>query len=230
VPDQRGGSPAGKAQRGAAGGRPPGSDGLIRDVAERWPVTESSVLAAGAVATLRRDLVKMPDGAQVSRDVVEHPGAVAVVAIDDADRVLLIRQYRHPAAAMLWEVPAGLRDVAGEALLATAQRELLEEAGYRATDWRVLADFFSSPGITDERLRVFLARNVSLVPAGEREYVRQHEEAYLTVDWVPLAAAVRSVLAGGLHNGVAIIGILSAYAAQADSFDTLRPAGEPENL
>jgi 8-oxo-dGDP phosphatase len=187
-------------------------------------------MAVGAVASLRRDVVKMPDGALVDREVVEHPGAVAVVAIDDADRVLMIRQYRHPAGAVFWELPAGLRDVAGEPLLETAQRELLEESGYRATDWRVLTDFFSSPGITNERLRVFLARNVSLVPADEREYVRQHEEAYLTVDWVPLAAAVRSVLAGGLHNGVAIIGILSAYAAQEDSFDTLRSASEPESL
>lgn len=205
-------------------------ESVIRDVPESWPVTESAVMAAGAVATLRRDMVKMPDGALVAREVVEHPGAVAVVAIDDADRVLMIRQYRHPAGAMFWEVPAGLRDVAGEPLLATAQRELLEEAGYRAADWRVLADFFSSPGISDERLRVFLARNVSLVPPHQREYVRQHEEAYLTVDWVPLAAAVRAVLAGGLHNGVAIIGVLSAYAAQKDGFEALRSASEPETL
>jgi 8-oxo-dGDP phosphatase len=182
------------------------------------------------VATLRRDMVKMPDGAVVSREVVDHPGAVAVVAIDDDGRVLMIRQYRHPAGGLFWEVPAGLRDVAGEPLLATAQRELLEEAGYRATDWRVLTDFYSSPGITNERLRVFLARKISLVPADEREYVRQHEEAYLTVDWVPLAAAVRAVFAGGLHNGVAIIGILSAYAAQGDGFDSLRSASEPESL
>jgi 8-oxo-dGDP phosphatase len=204
--------------------------GVIADAAESWPVTESSVLAVGSVAALRRDMVRMPDGALVPREVIEHPGAVAIVAIDELDRVLMIRQYRHPAAAMLWEVPAGLRDVAGEPLLATAQRELLEEAGYRAADWRVLADFFPSPGITNERLRVFLARNVTLVPVDQREYVRQHEEAYLTVEWVPLADAVRGVLAGDLHNGVAIVGILSAQAAQKDGFETLRAAGEPEKL
>ncbi len=193
-------------------------------------MAESSVLAAGVVATLRRDIVKMPDGAEVAREVVEHPGAVAVVALDELGRLLMIRQYRHPAGGLFWEVPAGLRDVAGEPLLVTAQRELLEEAGYRAADWRVLADYFSSPGISTERLRVFLARNITLVPIHEREYVRHDEEAYLTVDWVPLPEAVRAVLAGDLHNGVAVVGILSAYAAQQDGFESLRLASEPEKL
>jgi 8-oxo-dGDP phosphatase len=205
------------------------SGGLL-DTAESWPVAESAVLAAGVVAALRRDVVKMPDGALVAREVVEHPGAVAVVALDDVGRVLMIRQYRHPASALFWEVPAGLRDVAGEPLLVTAQRELLEEAGYRASDWRVLADFFSSPGISTERIRVFLARSVTLVPVHEREYVRHDEEAYLTVDWVPLPDVVRAVLAGDLHNGVAIVGVLAAYVAQQDGFESLRLASEPEKL
>ncbi len=200
----------------------------FRDAAASWPVTESVQLAGGTVAALRRDVVRMPDGALVGREVVEHPGAVAVVALDEADRVLLIRQYRHPARAMLWEIPAGLRDVAGEPLLVTAQRELLEEAGCRAADWRLLADFFPSPGISTERLRVFLARQLTVVPAAERQYVRQHEEAYLTVDWLPLERAVHGILAGELHNGVAMVGILSAYAARADGFAALRLPGEPE--
>jgi ADP-ribose pyrophosphatase len=199
------------------------------DEADAWPVPESTVLAAGRIATLRRDTVQLPDGRAVQREVVEHPGAVAVVALDSRDRVLMIRQYRHPAGAMLWEIPAGLRDVAGEPLLATAQRELLEEAGCLAKDWHVLSDYLSSPGISTERLRVYLARDLTMVPAGEREYVRHDEEAYLTVAWVPLADAVRRVLSGALHNGVAIVGILSAYAAQREGL-ALRPAGEPENL
>src|SRR2546430_15954550 len=78
----------------------------------------------------------MPDGELAERDVVIHPGAVAVLALDDAQQVLLIRQYRHPVQRLLWEIPAGLRDVSGELPWATAQRELLEEAGYRARDWR----------------------------------------------------------------------------------------------
>jgi len=193
-------------------------------------VTESSVLATGRIVTLRRDTVKLPDGMLVGRELIEHPGAVAVVAIDEQDRVLMIRQYRHPAGALLWEIPAGLRDVAGEPLVETARRELLEEAGYLAGDWHVLADYLSSPGITTERLRVFLARDLTMVPASEREYVRQHEEAYLTVAWVPLQEAVRGVLAGDMHNCVAIVGILSAYAAQGDGFRALRQASEPESL
>ncbi|MGO8958326.1 MAG: NUDIX domain-containing protein [Streptosporangiaceae bacterium] len=201
-----------------------------RDEAGSWPVTDSAVLAVGKVVTLRRDSVQLPDGSLVGREVVEHPGAVAVVAIDDQDRVLMIRQYRHPVGATLWEIPAGLRDIAGEPLLVTAQRELLEETGCLAGDWRVLADYLPSPGISTERLRIFLARDLTMVPDADREYVPEHEEAYLTVAWVRLADAVRGALAGDLHNGVAIVGILSAYVAHEDDFRTLRQAGEPETL
>jgi len=188
------------------------------------------VRGRGQLVTLRTDTVRMPDGSVASRDVVEHPGAVAVVALDESDRVLLIRQYRHPAGAMLWEIPAGLRDVAGEPLLETARRELLEEAGCRAADWRLLADFLSSPGISTEHIRVYLARGLTVVPQAERGYVPEHEEAYLTVSWVPLAEAVRGALCGDLHNGVAILGILSAYAAQGGGFGGLRRAEDPETL
>jgi 8-oxo-dGDP phosphatase len=199
-----------------------------RDEAADWPVAGSVVLARARIVTLTQDDVQLPDGELVVREVVEHPGAVAIVAIDEADRVLMIRQYRHPVRSMLWELPAGLRDVPGEPPLETARRELLEEAGYQAEDWHVLADYLSSPGISTEQVRVYLARNLTAVPAGQHEYVRQHEEAYLTAAWVPLAEAVRSVLAGDLHNGVAIVGILSAYAARAAGFRALRPAGEPQ--
>jgi 8-oxo-dGDP phosphatase len=207
----------------------------IRDVAERWPVTSSEVVARGRIVTLRTDNVRMPGGETAVRDVVEHPGAVAIAALDSGGRVLMIRQYRHPAGAMLWELPAGLRDVQGEPLLATAQRELLEESGYRAADWRVLIDSYTSPGISTERIRVYLARNLTLVPEPERGYVPEHEEAYLTVDWVPLDEAVRLALRGDLHNGVAILGILSAYAARGEGpaghgFATLRRAEDPEAL
>ena len=202
----------------------------IRDEPGSWPVRESTVGVRGHIVSVRTDVVELPDGELIAREVVEHPGAVAILALDDEDRVLMIRQYRHPAAATLWEIPAGLRDVAGEPLVVTARRELLEEAGYRAATWHVLADYVSSPGISTERLRVFLARNLTVVPPAEREYVPEHEEAYLTTAWVPLADAVRGVLAGELHNGVAIVGILSAYAAQRDGFRALRHTGEPEVL
>jgi ADP-ribose pyrophosphatase len=171
----------------------------------------------------------MPDGELAERDVVEHPGAVAIVALDDTEQVLMIRHYRHPTSHLLWEIPAGIRDVAGEHPRATAERELLEEAGYRARDWYELADFFSSPGITSERLRVFLARGLTWVPESERGgHVPQHEEAHMLVRWVPLHQAVGLFLAGDLHNGVTAVGILSTYAVQQGGFAALREDVLPE--
>lgn len=203
-------------------------DGWLADLPARWPVTGSAELAAGAVVRLRRDTVSMPDGQQVGREVVEHPGAVGIVAIDEEGRVLLIRQYRHPTGRELWEVPAGLRDVAGEPLIKTAQRELLEEAGYQAAHWQVLADFFTSPGISSERLRVYLARGLTRIPDAERGYVPDHEEAHLTVEWAPLDVVVTRILAGDLHNGVMMVGVLAALAARTKGFTGLREVEAPE--
>jgi 8-oxo-dGDP phosphatase len=221
---------AAQAAHQAAPGAPGEAAGGLADRPEHWPVTASEQLAQGRLLRLRRDMVRMPDGSTAGRELIEHPGSVAVLALDEAGRVLLIRQYRHPAGALLWEIPAGLRDVAGEPVLVTAERELLEETGYRAADWRVLADFFPSPGCSTERLRIFLARGLTEVPPAERRYVPEHEEAFLTVAWLPLEEAVRQFLAGDLHNGVAGVGILSAYAARQDGFATLRLAGAPESL
>ena len=151
-----------------------------------------------------------------------------MLALDDAERVLMIRQYRHPVGRLLWEIPAGLRDVDGEPTWVTAPRELAEEAGYRARDWRVLADYFSSPGYSTERLRVFLARDLELIPEAERHFVPEAEEASLLVGWLPLDEAVGKVFAGDLHNGVAALGILAAYAARSQGYDRLRPADSPE--
>ena len=195
----------------------------LHDVDEQWEVVGDSSYLRGVLVTLRTDQVQMPDGELAKRDVIEHPGAVAIVALDRDDRVLLIRHYRHPAEHLLWEIPAGLRDVAGEEPRATAERELLEEAGYRARDWQELADFFTSPGILTERVQVFLARGLTFVPESERGgHAPQHEEAHLLVRWVPLHQAVRLFLAGDLHNGVTAVGILSAYAVQQGGFAALR--------
>ncbi len=200
----------------------------IRDVPERWPVVSSAEIASGSLVRLRTDDVRMPGGDAAEREVVEHPGAVAVLALDTSGRVLMIRQYRHPVGRLLWEIPAGLRDTPGEPLRTTAERELLEETGHRAADWRVLADIFSSPGFSTERLRIFLARGITRVPAQQRDYVPEHEEAHLVVAWVPLRRALTAVLAGDLHNAVAAMGILSAYAAREDGFASLRRADAPE--
>jgi 8-oxo-dGDP phosphatase len=200
----------------------------IADVPERWPVVSTAELARGRLVAVRTDKVRTPDNEIAERDVVLHPGAVAVLALDDAQRVLLIRQYRHPVGRLLWEIPAGLRDVAGEPLWAAARRELVEEAGYRARDWRVLADYYSSPGFSTERLRVFLARDLEYVPEAERHFVPEAEEAYLISAWLPLDEAVHKVFVGDLHNGVAALGLLAAYAARSEGFGGLRPADTPE--
>jgi ADP-ribose pyrophosphatase len=200
----------------------------IKDVPEQWPVLASDTLARGRLVTVRTDKVRMPGGNLAERDVVLHPGAVAVLALDETGQVLLIRQYRHPVSKLLWEIPAGLRDVAGEPLLATAQRELLEEAGYRARTWRVLADYYSSPGFTNERLRIFLARDLELVPAAERDFEPEDEETQLVLAWLPLDEAVGKVLAGDLHNSAAALGILAGYAARSQGYDRLRPADVAE--
>lgn len=200
----------------------------IKDTPEAWPVVSSSEQFRGRLVTVRADKVRMPGSNVAEREVVVHPGAVAVLALDDAGQVLLIRQYRHPVSRLLWEIPAGLRDVAGESPWHTARRELLEEAGYRARDWRVLADYYSSPGFTTERLRIFLARELEFVPPGERDFVPQDEEAQLVPAWLPLDEAVRKVLAGELHNGTTALGILASYAARSEGFDRLRPADAPE--
>src|SRR3984885_12765411 len=185
----------------------------IADVPEQWPVVSSAELLRRWLITVRADKVRMPDNSIAEREVVLHPGAVGVLALDDADRVLMIRQYRHPVGRLLWEIPAGLRDVEGEAPWVTAQRELAEEAGYRARDWQVLADYFSSPGFSTERLRVFLARGLEPIPAAERRFEPEDEEAYMLTGWLPLDEAVRKVFAGELHNGVAALGIMAAHAA-----------------
>ena len=200
----------------------------IKDQPEHWPVASSAELLRGRLVTVRSDKVRTPDNQLAERDVVLHPGAVAVLALDDADRILMIRQYRHPVGHLLWEIPAGLRDVAGEDPWVTAQRELAEETSYRARDWRVLADYYSSPGYSTERLRIFLARGLALIPAAERHFVPHAEEAYLLLDWLPLDEAVHKAFAGELHNGPAVLAIMAGYTARSEGYDRLRPADAPE--
>lgn len=186
-------------------------------------VESSQTVYAGRVITVRRDVVTMPGDTTSAREVVEHPGAVGVVALDDQDRVLLVTQYRHPVRRRLQELPAGLLDHPGEPALEAAQRELAEEAGLAAARWDVLVDTLTSSGMTDEAIRVFLARDLRVV---DRQ-VQEHEELDLTCDWVPLDDAVRRVQAGELENGMAAVGLLSAELARRDGWTGLRPADAP---
>jgi 8-oxo-dGDP phosphatase len=192
---------------------------------EGWPVAGTTEHFRNWLISVRTDKVVMPDSHQVERTVITHIGAVAILALDEQDRVLMIRQYRHPVARQLWEIPAGLRDVAGEALADTARRELLEETGHVARDWHVLLDSYSSPGIITERMRIFLARGLQPADSG---YQRHGEEKFLETAWVPLADAVAGALAGKLHNGATVQGILAGYVASLGGYSGLRAADAPE--
>ncbi|QEU95313.1 NUDIX domain-containing protein [Streptomyces kanamyceticus] len=198
----------------------------IKDTAEEWQVTASRTPFVGNKTSVRTDDVVMPDGTVAHRDYQVHPGSVAVLALDDAGRVLVIRQYRHPVRHKLWEIPAGLLDVPGENPLHAAQRELYEEAHVKAEDWRVLTDVYTTPGGCDEAVRVFLARDLSEAE-GERFEVSE-EEADMELARIPLEELVRGVLAGELHNNCLVVGALSLYTAlKGDGVDALRPAEAP---
>lgn len=187
-----------------------------------YDVVSSDTVFSGRVVALRRDLVAMPGGTTSQRDVVVHPGAVGVVALR-GDEVLLVNQYRHPVGRRLDELPAGLLDVAGEPGLLCAQRELMEEAGYAADTWHVLVDILTSPGMTDESIRIFLARDLRPV---ERD-VQEHEELEMTTRWAPLSSVVDAALAGELENGPCVAGVLAAFAAVQRGFAGLRLPDAP---
>ena len=186
-------------------------------------VESSDLVFEGRVISVRKDIVTMPGDTTSQRDVVVHPGAVGVVELDDRGRVLLVNQYRHPVQRRLDELPAGLLDVDGEPSLTGAQRELVEEAGLADSTWHVLVDALTSPGMTDEAIRLYLARDVRAV---DRD-VQEHEEAEMTTAWVPLEDAVRRVMTGDMENAMACLGILAADRASRDGFSGLRPADAP---
>lgn len=180
----------------------------------------------GRVISLHVDRVLMSDGTVAVREVVDHPGAVGVVALDDDGAILLVNQYRHPVRTRLDELPAGLLDVDGEPALRAAQRELAEEAAVTASEWHVLVDLFTSPGMSNEAIRLFLARGLAAVPEDER-FQPEHEEITLTVQRVPLAAAVARVYAGELTNAAAVSGVLAAALGAESGWVGLRPADAP---
>lgn len=198
----------------------------IKDTPEEWEIRATDTPFTGNKTSVRTDDVVMPDGSVARRDYQVHPGSVAVLALDEEDRVLLINQYRHPVRHKLWEIPAGLLDVPGENPLHAAQRELYEEAHVKAEDWRVLTDVYTTPGGCDEAVRIFLARGLSDAE-GER-FAAEHEETDMQLARVPVEELVRRVLAGDLHNNCLVVGVLSLVAARdGDCLDALRPADAP---
>jgi 8-oxo-dGDP phosphatase len=187
-----------------------------------FETTSSETLHTGKIFALRKDQVRMPGGKIVTREVVEHYGAVGVVAIDDEGRIPMVYQYRHPFGRRLWELPAGLLDVNGEAPHLTAARELREEAGLQAQTWQVLVDLDSTPGFSDESVRVYLATDLTQVDRPEAH----DEEADMTLQWFPIADAVRRVFSGEIVNALAVGGILAAYAVR-EGLAQPRPVDSP---
>lgn len=200
--------------------------GELVDEQRRLPVVASRTGFEGKVWDVVRDTVDLGPAGHAVRDYITHPGAMVVLALDDEERVLLVRQYRHPVGTFLFELPAGLRDTDGEGPLDTAKRELHEETGYVAETWHSLIDLYLSPGASAERVRVYLARDVRPHPDG-RPLDLEGEEYGMPVLWAPLAELVRGVLAGELHNSSLAAGVLAVWAARADGFAGLRPADAP---
>lgn len=188
-----------------------------------FTVAASDTVYTGRVLALRRDHVVMPDGRVAVREILEHPGAVAILPLDDDGSVVMIDQYRHAVRRRLRELPAGLLDIAGEDPLATAQRELEEEVGYAAREWSVLVDVVPSPGFSDESVRVFLARGLTEVG---RPPLRDDEEADLDVVRLPLDEAVRQVLAGEIVNAATVAGLLAAHLVRTGAAEP-RPVDAP---
>lgn len=173
-----------------------------------FKVLSSQLLFDAPIIAVRKDELAMPNEQVAYRDVVEHMGAVAVAAVNDAGEIAMVHQYRHAVKRRLWELPAGLLDVKDESELAGAQRELVEEAGLKAAQWSVLADIVTSPGFCEETARVYLAQDLTEV---ERPEAFGDEEADMDFAWIKLDEAVAKVLAGEINNSIAVTGIFAAW-------------------
>jgi 8-oxo-dGDP phosphatase len=192
-------------------------------VTHDYRVLDHREVFQGAIFTLFTDEVAMPGGGSSRRDYLRHPGSVVIAALDSADRIVLVRQYRHAVGTHLWELPAGLLDVHGEAPVRTAARELAEEVDLVAARWDLLIQVHASPGYSNEFSHVFLARDLSPVPEGERA-VRTQEEAELVPHWVDLDEAVAMALRAEITVSVDVAAILAAARARDAGWTTLRPA------
>ena len=181
--------------------------GPLADVDDPAEVVESAIVYDGRVWDVRRDRFRF-GGEQIEREYVDHTGAVAVLARDADDRVLVINQYRHPIRSRDWELPAGLLDMEGEDALTAAKRELAEEADLEAAEWSELLTFATSPGGSDETIRVFEARGIT---ATAEAFARIDEEAELVTRWVPLAEVVEAALAGRIRNSILLVAVLAAH-------------------
>jgi ADP-ribose pyrophosphatase len=188
---------------------------MPKDERVELPVLTSEVAFKGKIWDIKRESFEYNGGTLV-REFVAHPGAVAILAVDDEQRVLLIRQYRHPVRSYLWEIPAGLTDVPGEPRIDAAKRELMEETGYVAGKWTKLTDFMTTPGGNDEVITIFLAEELEHVG---HDLELEGEEVDMIKQWFPLSEALASVLASEIQSPSAVVGIMAAalrYGLTAD--------------
>ncbi len=198
----------------------------LHDVRLAWPTRRVDEVR-GRLMRFVTDEVTTPDGHTMVREYLEHPGAVAIIAVDDQSRVAVVTQYRHPVGCKEIEAPAGLLDVEAEDPLAAAQRELAEEAELAARDWRVLVDMFTSPGGSSESLRIYLARDLVQAPR-PGGFVLGDEEAHMDVRWAFLKDIIDGIYAGHLQNPSLVVGALSLTTALHEGrLDQLRPGTSP---
>ncbi len=196
--------------------------GPVQDSLEPAELVERKTVHVGGKWRVDVETVDIA-GQRVKRDIVIHPGAVAVLVLNERDEVLLIRQYRQALGMFLFETPAGLLDIPDENPLAAAKRELAEEAGVSAARWNTLVDFYNSPGGSSEAIRIYLAQEITELAHG-RIVTGEAEEIELPAVWVPLSQAVDLVLGGELGNPTAVLGILAAWAWRSNPDRVLRDA------
>ena len=186
----------------------------LADTHEVWPVASTTDLFRDDwVVALRSDTIRppgQPDAEPFGRLVLEHPGSVIVLAIDHDDRVLCLRQYRHPARRRFVELPAGLIDREGEDPLEVARRELREEAGLEAGEWTHLTSTWSSPGISAELMHFYLARGLGAADRGD--FVAQHEEADMETFWASYDDLLAASLDGAVTDAPLVLAVLLARA------------------
>jgi 8-oxo-dGTP pyrophosphatase MutT (NUDIX family) len=160
---------------------------------------------AGRVIQVNIERVRLPNDAVADLEIIHHPGGAAVVALEADERICLLRQFRHAAQAWLWELPAGKIDNR-EPPLDTAHRELEEEAGVQAAEWRSLGDYYSSPGVFTEVVHLFLATR--LTPLA----LRPEAHEVFEVHWLPLEDALRMARDGEIRDGKSLVGVFRAHA------------------
>jgi ADP-ribose pyrophosphatase len=178
---------------------------MPKDQPNATKVTSGEVVFEGKIWDVRRETFEFGDQS-LTRDFIDHPGAVAVLAINELDQVLMIRQYRHPVGEFLWEIPAGLLDVEGESELLAAERELLEETGYRAALVEPLLSYYTSPGGSSELKRIFVAKNLEFVGRPDEA---EGEERELIIEWIPFDEVLEAVLTSEIKNPSAVVAILA---------------------